>query len=34
MFVSYKCDLIMYRTKYPFPKRKEKIPVMKKINEH
>lgn len=30
MFVSYKCDLIMYRTKYPLPKIKEKIPVNEK----
>lgn len=31
MFVSFKCDLIMYRTKYPLPKIKEKIiPVNEK----
>lgn len=30
MFVSYKCDLIMYRTKCPLPKIKEKIPVNEK----
>lgn len=30
MFVSYKCDLIIYRIKYPLPKIKEKIPVNEK----
>lgn len=30
MFVSYKCDLIIYRIKYPLPKIKEKIPLNEK----